>query len=724
MNTRFSIAMLLFLFSISLLPSAFAYTPLDSMKVFAVTNNGNGLAADLILEIEPGDGTVWSSLDTLVGTTTQSAERTSINVASTYVEDTSSYDYKFRISSQASLVDGPSAGAAMTLLVISMLQDNNVPDNVAITGTITSDGFVGPVGGIYEKAKEASNIGIELFLIPDGEARQIVNIDGKIQTINIIDYAWNEWDLKVVEVENIDDVLDFAFSDVQDLDVNAIKSETEIPDFTPQPVNDSNSIAVMKNITNKYIRGTRADIENAKNSLSGSILDDPELIDILLASLNNAEDSLKETELLAENNYLYSAANYAFLAGVNANLVKDIADNPSIATSNSTLFKSKIEALDSEITDFEKKLSEKIPVENIEWHIAAKQRLTYAKIKVQELKQLNGIDTDEQVTVVSTQGKYDEVLLQIQDYEFAKGWLNVARDFHEVSSSSSNYISNEPVFTDSLDEFLVQTENGLTLLDDIDTSDILRRLDAAKSEKQRQWYLAAITDSASALALTNAEITWKNYEDESLDDLMLIVENQINAIDLNMQSNNYKYAWPKLYLDHSNYYLSLSKYYKDEGQPTKARSVLRNAIALYSLASNTHIIDEEIDSYLSGKESDYLPVSQDADSGETITSSPSQISFSGNGFYAAAGIGFISGFIVSFLIFLIFFYRRKNNSVFKDSGSHTLETKLNEMEKFEKESEKARRELHSIVRRNLRKNYEPKEVRSEVRRWPREKIKD
>ena len=61
--------------------------------------------------------------------------------------------------------------------------------------------------------------------------------------------------------------------------------------------------------------------ENAKNSLGTSIMEDEGLLDALLQTLNEAEKALSEAELLYSRNYLYSAANYAFIAKVNAKFV-------------------------------------------------------------------------------------------------------------------------------------------------------------------------------------------------------------------------------------------------------------------------------------------------------------------------------------------------------------------------------------------------------------------
>src|SRR3989338_5298038 len=138
---------LVLLFLLSLAPLALSEQALrsGSMKIFAVTNDGEGLSADLTLELVPGTCKIWTSIHPLVGTTTQSAEKTALEVAKRFSSEWNKYDYKFSIGSSAAMVEGPSAGAAMAFLIIALLQGKKVPADVSITGTISGDGIVGTV---------------------------------------------------------------------------------------------------------------------------------------------------------------------------------------------------------------------------------------------------------------------------------------------------------------------------------------------------------------------------------------------------------------------------------------------------------------------------------------------------------------------------------------------------------------------------------------------------
>ncbi len=65
-------------------------------------------------------------------------------------------------------VDGPSAGALMTIGVLAAVRGDTPKPDAAMTGTINPDGTIGPVGGIRFKIEGAAEKGMKLVLIPAG----------------------------------------------------------------------------------------------------------------------------------------------------------------------------------------------------------------------------------------------------------------------------------------------------------------------------------------------------------------------------------------------------------------------------------------------------------------------------------------------------------------------------------------------------------------------------
>ncbi|WP_042317002.1 Lon family ATP-dependent protease [Clostridium senegalense] len=86
-------------------------------------------------------------------------------------------------------IDGPSAGAAITVCIISALLDKPLRQDVAITGEISLRGKVKPVGGIFEKVYGARRKGIKTIVVPkDNENEVPIGLeDIEVKIVDTID---------------------------------------------------------------------------------------------------------------------------------------------------------------------------------------------------------------------------------------------------------------------------------------------------------------------------------------------------------------------------------------------------------------------------------------------------------------------------------------------------------------------------------------------------------
>ena len=74
--------------------------------------------------------------------------------------------YHLHVPMGATPKDGPSAGAAITAAMYSLLNGKKIKNDIAITGEINLRGRVTAIGGIKEKIKGAIKSGIKTILYP------------------------------------------------------------------------------------------------------------------------------------------------------------------------------------------------------------------------------------------------------------------------------------------------------------------------------------------------------------------------------------------------------------------------------------------------------------------------------------------------------------------------------------------------------------------------------
>ncbi len=108
-------------------------------------------------------------------------------------------DIHVHVPEGATPKDGPSAGVAMSIAIISSLTQIPVRADVAMTGEITLRGEILPVGGLKEKLLAAIRSGITTVLIPEENAKDLTEIPA-----NVLD------SLKVIPVRWIDQVVSHA----------------------------------------------------------------------------------------------------------------------------------------------------------------------------------------------------------------------------------------------------------------------------------------------------------------------------------------------------------------------------------------------------------------------------------------------------------------------------------------------------------------------------------
>ena len=95
--------------------------------------------------------------------------------------------------------DGPSAGIAICLCVVSALTGLPVRSDIAMTGEVTLRGRVLPIGGLREKSMGALRAGIHEVLVPEANVPDLAEIDPAVRSAMVF-----------TAVSHMDQVLDVA----------------------------------------------------------------------------------------------------------------------------------------------------------------------------------------------------------------------------------------------------------------------------------------------------------------------------------------------------------------------------------------------------------------------------------------------------------------------------------------------------------------------------------
>ncbi len=86
------------------------------------------------------------------------------------------FDLHVHVPAGATPKDGPSAGVAMYLALVSLLEDRAVRNDVAMTGEISLRGLVLPIGGLKEKTLAALRAGIKTVMLPRRNEKDLEDV--------------------------------------------------------------------------------------------------------------------------------------------------------------------------------------------------------------------------------------------------------------------------------------------------------------------------------------------------------------------------------------------------------------------------------------------------------------------------------------------------------------------------------------------------------------------
>jgi hypothetical protein len=123
------------------------------VEITAITDDAAPVLLDLTGEKQAGAGPMWTAATATAG----------VQAVLESGADPRTGQLKYSLSEA---IDGPSAGALLTVGSLAAIRSISVSDSITMTGTVLPDGSVGPVAGVPEKIRAAADAGIEQVLIP------------------------------------------------------------------------------------------------------------------------------------------------------------------------------------------------------------------------------------------------------------------------------------------------------------------------------------------------------------------------------------------------------------------------------------------------------------------------------------------------------------------------------------------------------------------------------
>jgi uncharacterized protein len=210
--------MFILLFTISASVSAVQINKIHEFTLLAVSQQEDGTAkggtAKLYLAVKPGSGSIFIESFPTAKIDTQVATRLANEIACEFSQvNCKQYDFFYTIHADSPLIGGPSAGGATAVLTLAVLEEIPLRKDVAMTGTITSGGIIGPVAGVVEKVEAAQREGNVKAIIPYTTIIKNISLADNFTLETFVSYSdFENFSIEVFPVMHLEEALRIASS--------------------------------------------------------------------------------------------------------------------------------------------------------------------------------------------------------------------------------------------------------------------------------------------------------------------------------------------------------------------------------------------------------------------------------------------------------------------------------------------------------------------------------
>ena len=151
----------------------------------------------------PGSGRLI--LTGQLGDVMKESAQAALTLAKTWTgESLEKIDVHVHVPAGATPKDGPSAGVAMFLALLSLLTGKPVRSDVAMTGEVSLRGLVLPIGGVKEKTLAALRAGIRTVMLPRRNQKDLEDVPAEAR--EKLQFVW---------LDRVDDAVRCAIGDLE-----------------------------------------------------------------------------------------------------------------------------------------------------------------------------------------------------------------------------------------------------------------------------------------------------------------------------------------------------------------------------------------------------------------------------------------------------------------------------------------------------------------------------
>jgi len=431
--------------------------------VVAVVGDGGGLV-NLTIRASPGTGEDYIGLLPYAGVSTQQSAKYAINYARNAAsEDTSDCDITvvFGDLPTGEYVEGPSAGASMAVMSYALFEGLPVREDAVITGSLEPGGLIGPVGGLYEKAKTSGQTGIKYFITPFTNVYEFITLES----------VEEQYGIRIIQANTISEVINFMIYNETIEEREASVFESRIPEDMA-PYYDE-GLEPFRNVALGMMEFERY------------VLDDMPGSDETLWINEYFNSTIEEQKEYIELGYYFTAANDAFLNYIEISTINTVFTGDINLGVKRDSVEYCLDSLERPVmTD-----------ENFEWVAGSDLRRAWSENK------LNDTDTDT-LLIEEKHAAYNSLM-------YADAWCRVSGMLAENAVAGGNEI-DESGWERLAEQKISEAE------DYPHSAETLDRLEIAKQSYGDGKYAAAIFDAAYVISMDYSDLALLEMTDENL----------------------------------------------------------------------------------------------------------------------------------------------------------------------------------------------------------------